>query len=247
MLAPDAAQAGSGGERATQDKTRNVQAGPGPALCAGAFPADATEALPIYGPIQLSDASAVSGQIPGIPSPSLPGRAAAPGRGPGFSRAGGFLGAESPRPGSRAPAAEPWEPPERLSTGWRLSPAAPTPPPLDRPWRGATAASPLLKTPSGQLPPGRAAPARQCPPPVCQARSRRRPGLVLSGQLFGQLGVAAARSPAAEVEVQFKAASCRWGKGAWKLEDPSAERTTRVKPRISSVVKGMGLKLVEAT
>lgn len=64
-------------------------------------------------------------------------------------------------------------------------------------------------------------PACQCPPPLCQARSRRLPGLVLSGQLFGQL-VPPPRSPAAEVEVQ----SC-WllVASGWKLEDRSSEKT----------------------
>lgn len=85
-------------------ETRSARAQPRPAARAGAFPADAAEALPLHGPILSSDATAVSGQIPGIPSPALPGRAAAPGRGPGFSQAGGCPGPESPRPGSRASA-----------------------------------------------------------------------------------------------------------------------------------------------
>lgn len=85
-------------------ETRSARAQPRPAARAGAFPADAAEALPLHGPILYSDATAVSGQIPGIPSPALPGRAAAPGRGPGFSQAGGRPGPESPRPGSRASA-----------------------------------------------------------------------------------------------------------------------------------------------
>lgn len=51
---------------------------------AGAFPADAPEALPIYGPILLSDASAVSGQIPGIPSPSSAGQGRGAGKGAGI-------------------------------------------------------------------------------------------------------------------------------------------------------------------
>jgi hypothetical protein len=90
--------------RRTQGTTRSAQSRPRPPPRAGAFPADAAEALAIYGPILLSDAMLVSGQIPGIPSPALPGRASAPGRGPGFSQAGGCLGPESPRPQSRAPA-----------------------------------------------------------------------------------------------------------------------------------------------
>lgn len=61
-----------------------MQAGPRPAECAGAFPADVTEALPIYGPIQLSDASAVSGQIPGIPSPRSAGQGRGAGKGAGI-------------------------------------------------------------------------------------------------------------------------------------------------------------------
>lgn len=108
------------------------------------------------------------------PPPALPGRAAAPGRGPGFSRAGGSLGAESPRPGSRAPAAgglrspASREPPERPPAGWRRSPDAPTPPPSALTPEQPNCGLGVMQTPSGQLPPGRAAPACRCPLPCAR-------------------------------------------------------------------------------
>lgn len=74
--------------------TRSAQAPSRLAAHAGAFPADETEALPIYGRILSSDATAVSGQIPGIPSPALPGK------GPGARKeAGIFPGRRLPGPG----------------------------------------------------------------------------------------------------------------------------------------------------
>lgn len=121
--------------------------GPAQPRAPGLSPLTLRKRCPYMGLFSSVTPARSPGRFRESPPPSLPGRAAAPGRGPGFSRAGGFLGAESPRPGSRAPAVgglcspEPWEPPERLLTGWRLSPAAPTPPPLDRPWRRVTAAS----------------------------------------------------------------------------------------------------------
>lgn len=75
-------------------EARSAQARPHPVARAGAFPVDATEALPIYGRILSSDATAVSGQIPGIPSPALPGK----GRG-ARKEAGIFPGGRLPGPG----------------------------------------------------------------------------------------------------------------------------------------------------
>ncbi|XP_028718058.1 translation initiation factor IF-2-like [Peromyscus leucopus] len=152
------------------------------------------------------------------PPPALPGRAAAPGRGPGFSRAGGSLGAESPRPGSRAPAA-----------GGLRSPAPPCAPGATRAASSGLAPEPRrAHAPSLGSDPGgaelrprchadavRAAPARKggarlpVSPPVCQARSCALPGLVLSGQLFGPLGAATASVPAAPQQLR-QVQSCRW-------------------------------------
>lgn len=163
------------------------------------------------------------------PPPALPGRAAAPGRGPGFSRAGGFLGAESPRPGSRAPAAggpcshEPWEPSERLSTDRRRSPTAPTPPPLDRPWRRVTAAFVVADA-------VRATPARKggARPPVSPSRvPGQKPATARSGPVRAVVWAAGRRhnpAPAAEVGGSKLLLTV----GIWvplKLEDPSAKET----------------------
>lgn len=182
-------------------ETRSAQARPRPAARAGAFPADATEALSKHGLILPSDATAVSGQIPGIPSPALPGRAAAPGKGPGFSQAGGYQGPESPRPGSRAstvggphsrtPGATPESPP----SGWCLGPAEPTPAPSDLTREGGCSCLCVVAAaiPSPP-PPGRAVPACQFPLPGARPGAGRLPGLVLPGRLLGPPGAAAALS-----------------------------------------------------
>lgn len=89
----DVVQPNTWGQDAWGD-TRSAQARPHLVAHAGAFPVDATEALPLYGRILSSDATAVSGQIPGIPSPALPGR----GRG-ARKEAGIFPGGRLPGPG----------------------------------------------------------------------------------------------------------------------------------------------------
>lgn len=180
-------------------KTLSAQARHRPAARAGAFPADAAEALSKHGLILPSDATAVSGQIPGIPSPALPGRAAAPGRGPGFSQAGGYRGPESPRPGSRASAVggprstAPRATPEFPPSGWPLGPAQPTPAAFDLTRAGGCSCLRVVATaiPSPP-PPGRAVPACQFPLPGARPGAGRLPGLVLPGRLLGPPGAAAA-------------------------------------------------------
>lgn len=150
-------------------ETRRAQARPCTASRSGAFPADAAEALSIKGRILPSDATAVSGQIPGIPSPALPGRAAAPGKGPGFSQAGVCPGPESPRAGSRAYAVgglRSWAPratPE-LPSGWRPDPTAPTL--SDLIWVGGCCSLCVVAAAVPITRPGRAAPVCQFPLPV---------------------------------------------------------------------------------
>lgn len=103
------------------------------------------------------------------PPPALPGRAAAPGKGPGFSQAGVCPGPESPRAGSRAYAVgglRSWAPratPE-LPSGWRPDPTAPTL--SDLIWVGGCCSQCVVAEAVPITRPGRAAPVCQFPLPV---------------------------------------------------------------------------------
>lgn len=182
---------------------RGTRKQPRPAQRAGAFPADAPEALPIFGPILLSDASAVSGQIPGIPSPTLPGRAAAPGRGRDFPGRAALCARKAPGPGPGRPRGRATLSWARAATRAALNSLAPETRRAHAPSIGPDpgGAEPRPRRSAGAV---GATPARKggarlpVSPPVCRARSWRLPGLVLSGQLFGPLG----GSPKAETEVQ---------------------------------------------
>ena len=135
----------------------------------------------------------------------MPGRAAAPGRGPGFSQAGGYRGPESPRPGSRASAVggprsrAPGATPEFPPSGWPLGPAQPTPAAFDLTRAGGCSCLRVVATaiPSPP-PPGRAVPACQFPLPGARPGAGPLPGLVLPGRLLRPPGPRHAGFPRGE-------------------------------------------------
>lgn len=146
------------------------------------------------------------------PPPLCPARAAAPGRRPGFSQAGGCLGPESPRPGSRASVVGgprsrvQGAAPEPPAPGWRPGPAAPTLSDLTRVGvcccpRAFAAAVPLTSARKG----GARLPVS---PPGARPASGRLPSLVLPGWL--------ARPPRASVALARGAfpRSCDWSVGS---------------------------------
>lgn len=221
---------------------RRAQARLCTAVRAGAFPADAAEALSIYGRILPSDATAVSGQIPGIPSPALPGRAAAPGKGLGFSQAGVCPGPESPKAGSRASAVgglRSWAPgatPEPPS-GWRPDPAAPTQSDLIR---AGGCCSPCVVAAVVPLPPRKGGSCLPVSPPGARPGARRLLYLVLPGWLLRLPGAADALAwaPLAQLGrvgdglVRLGGRGSGWSRSGKTPEQPRKNTGRETRPRV---------------